>query len=259
MQQESTQLSDELVRALVTTNVQGFPYRARNLFVATFILLLYYLILLLLKYLTNQVRPYSSRSAYEEYGGMPYKKSMKQPGYLGKLFGHTASVSAVPPPPPPPTGGFAAAKSGGLDETGMGTPAGMGQGMGPMNTGGPMPGPGGPMSTAYDPYNSHGVESERGYYLSVRYSRAADVARIGYWTLLGGTVISALTFNIKSAAVALGWVYFSLVTLWIILAFLSPRRWIPLVMGFLSFPILIAMWSVAFQVNRSQLGVFEGI
>ena len=119
------------------------------------------------------------------------------------------------------------------------------------------------MAENVDRYWSHGVESEKGYPgetpSSVAVSRAADVARLGFLFLLGGTAINALSFGAKSAALVLGWIFFGLVMVWMFAALLSASRWIPLILGFISFPILIAMWSVAFEVDLSSGPLFEGL
>ena len=44
----------------------------------------------------------------------------------------------------------------------------------------------------------------------------------------------------------------SLVIIWALLAALTRGRWVPLLMALLSFPILIAIWSIAFVIDEDE-------
>ena len=157
------------VHALDTDQLRGFHLNIRGMFVATFIMFLWWLVWLLVKYILNLIYPTERGSLYD---------------WRARGGGKRNRASMAPPPPPPAAGGEA--------------------GMGAAPAGGMMGGPGGAGATpqgvpnSYDPdWWTAGIESERGYPNESRYSsavsRAADVARLGFLFGLGGTVISALS------------------------------------------------------------------
>ena len=135
--------------------------------------------------------------------------------------------------------------------------AGISAPMGGGGGGGGMMGPGG----GYDDYNSmtQGVETEKGYPGENRYSqalsRAADVSRLGFIILLGGTVLNALSFDASGAANALAWILFAFIVLWAILALITPSRWVPLIMSLFIVGLAIPFYAVAFSISGGPLEV----
>ena len=186
--------------------------------------------MLLFKYLANVVRPYDPQFA----GDMETAESWR--GRTKKSGGILRSNKPPTPPPPPPAA-----------NTPEGPPGSIGNvGNNDSNR------------RLMDAFTraDQGVESEKGAPgetdISRRLSRAADVMRLGFILLLGAATTNALSFD-TSTGNPLGWVFFALVIIWGIISFITPARWVPLVMGLISFPILIAMFSVAFEISSGPL------
>jgi hypothetical protein len=138
---------------------------------------------------------------------------------------------------------------GGGGAMGGGTMMGAAPGM-------PMGGTAGDMEKGYA-RGDQGVNSEIGTAndspSSERLSRGADVAKLGFLSLLGGLALNAFSFNAGADANALAWIAFAFFVIWAFVTMLTRSRWVPLVMGLITFPIVIALYSVAFNIDRSAV------
>jgi hypothetical protein len=106
----------------------------------------------------------------------------------------------------------------------------------------------------YYPTDTQGVESEKGLPGEGPWNqgtgRAADVMRLAFIMLLGGAAINNFSFDVTPAANALIWVALGLFVLWALIAMFTPARWVPALMGFLTYPIVIALYSISFQLAQ---------
>ena len=249
----------DIIRIWQSNSAQpdNFYRNIRSMSVATFTLLCLWILLLLFKYILNVLfggkrgAGLGGESSYQQWRK---RGSAKKGGYWARMTSGT--VGSMPPPPPAAAPNVQGPGGMPLAAGGMGA-AGPGAGPGVAGAGGPgMGGAGAGMVGPGEDWGSQGVNSEKGSPYdppsSEALSRAGDVARLGFLFLLGGTVLNALSFDPSAGANALTWVAFALFSLWALLTLLMRSRWVPLIMGFITFPIVLAIYSLAFIVSSNE-------
>lgn len=206
--------------------INGFSDNVRSMFVAAFTMLLLYILLLLAKYIVNALirrGPRISKGVTGTTQGSPYSMFRKMKGMGGTM-----------PPPPPPMAQSAQMQQPGVEQGAMG----------------------GLEREDYMGDWKNGINSEVGTLRDTRasqaISRAADVTKLGFIMLLGGATLNGLSFDANASGNALIWIAFGLFGIWALWTLFSRSRWVPLVMGFLTFPIVIAVYSVGFETGSSS-------
>lgn len=106
-----------------------------------------------------------------------------------------------------------------------------------------------PLGKGYQGVNSE-IGTPHDYRLTENFSRAADVAKLGFVTMLGGTLLNALSFDPAAGANATTWVSFGLFTLWSVVTLFTRSRWVPLVFGVITFGVVIATYSQMFSLTN---------
>ena len=128
----------DLVTAMATSEIRGFMLNIRSMFVATFLLLLFWILLLLTKYIVNAIRPITrSATMYDTYSGRGSGVAINGGTTTGSKYSKwmprwTPGPMFLPPPPPPTIPGTAFAGAGGMTN---GAGPGAGAGREAMNAG----------------------------------------------------------------------------------------------------------------------------
>lgn len=214
--------------------ITNFYPNIRSMFVATFTILIVYFLLLLIKFFVNALSTPASGAAASTQNSSRYQQwkqrgSNKQGGYWARMT--QTSVGSGPPPPPAAATSVEAGQSGSSTQTSSSE------------------------LISNEPQGriaSQGINSEIGSLndspFSESLSRAADVSRLGFLALLGGTALNALSFDPDASANVLAWLVFASFVFWAFLTMISRSRWIPLVMGFVTFTLTIAFFALGFEI-----------
>ncbi|KAI3640925.1 hypothetical protein MIR68_001803 [Amoeboaphelidium protococcarum] len=235
--------------------IKGFPDDITGMFVATYILLLFWILWVLLKYIFNMFSPaykemyapgpegMQGMSSYQQWRMQRQMGGAKGGGIMG-LF--QTRQSPMPAPPPMANAPQMQQQAQQQQQPQAGFP------MGPGGPGGPGAQGGFGGKGAYND-GTQGINSHIGTPYdskpSVGLSRGADVFWRGWLLLLGGTVLNALSFDPTPSANALGWIFMACIIIWAFLTTLFNSRWIPLILGLIAYPIIIAIYAVGFLIS----------